>query len=472
MSTPFAEFTEALRCPACRGALDYTPVPQPGGGEYGVLRCACAVYPVIDGVPLLLDGEAPIRSIADARRVDSGPPLARLVALVERGAGREALVDLLSVPVCPWPLSRLGAARTLALREPLRSASLAARRRRVHRMLDRADALTAEDWMAALYLHAPVPFDPYPYFFFRFGQPRHLAALTLLPVLSGPSPAPVLDLACGYGHGLHALLAHGVPEAVGLDQNPHQLWVAHHYIAPGAHVVCADAHRPLPFADGALGGAVCADAFHYIANPASLVDEVQRCAPEGPFVIARASNRLAAEPEALARSPDELAALFAPWRVALHGEDTLLRRYLDRRWADLTKDDDGTEADPWLYAVAAPNDAPFQNHGSFEAWPHAAGRLHVNPIYVPRPRRDGLDLTFRWPSPWYAHENDGMTSYHVSEAHIEPDVLHDLRLGVRTELTEALADDFVALGLPDRYARPAGRPLAARAMRALTPFLS
>lgn len=475
MAAPFAALVNILRCPACRAPLDYRPAPQPSGGEYGVLRCPCAAYPVVDGVPILLEHDVPIRSIADARRVDDGPRVDRLVALVEAGDGREALVDLLSVPICPWPLNRLGAARALSLRTPVRGATLAARRRRIRRMLDCADALTAEDWMAALYLHAPIPFDPFTYFFFRFGQPRHLAALALLPILTEAAlRGPVLDLACGYGHGLHALAAHGVPDAIGLDQNLHQLWVARTFIAPGAHVVCADARRPLPFADAALSGVVCADAFHYIEAPEPLVAEIQRCAPEGPFVIARTGNRLVGPQEGYERSPEEYAALLAPWRVAVVGEGALLDGYLDHRWADLSDAEapSRTEADAWLSFVSTPDGGLFRDHGQFESWPHAAGPLRLNPVYACRPSGTGLDLSFRWPSPWYAHENRGMETYHAATAHIDANTLRALPLGVHDEAGGALADRFLALGLPERYARPTGRPLAARAMRHLTPLLS
>ena len=50
------DLLEILRCPACRGTLD----PQPDAARLETLTCtACGrVYPVRDGVPVLLVDEA------------------------------------------------------------------------------------------------------------------------------------------------------------------------------------------------------------------------------------------------------------------------------------------------------------------------------------------------------------------------------------------------------------------------------
>ncbi len=50
-----AELLEILVCPACKGALDLQP------GETG-LRCVSChrLYPIRDGIPIMLIDEAPI----------------------------------------------------------------------------------------------------------------------------------------------------------------------------------------------------------------------------------------------------------------------------------------------------------------------------------------------------------------------------------------------------------------------------
>lgn len=442
-----------LQCPACGGGLAFEAVPQRASvGAFGLLRCGCATYPVVGDVPILVRGRIPVRSIADARVVADGPTVASLVAQILAGDGMSGLAELLAFPVCPWPLNGVGALRRMSQREPLRSAGLAARRRRVRWMLGRAEALTAEDWLNALYWHSPVPFDPFNYFFYRFGQPRHLAALELLSALP-VRDAPVLDLACGYGHVLHGLTAgRDAHAAVGLDQNFHQVWVARHYVAPGAAFVCGDADGPLPFRDGTLSAVVCADAFHYLSDKAGCLAEARRCAAGGSIVLAGTANERDDPDDGVGCSPEGYVALLAPWAARIRGEAELVAAYLDRRGPALAAPAvrPGAEASMWLYAFATADEAQLRDHGPLGGWPHAAGDVQLSPIY----EADGPRLTFRFPSAWYASENEAMTAYMPPTA--------STRDGA-----EALLSQFVWVGLPERYARPAGRPWTVAANRAL-----
>lgn len=445
-----------LRCPVCGADLTYEPVAQASDlvGTCGLLRCPCFVYPVLDGVPILMQDRLDHRSIADDRVIVSGPCPTEVAALVAQGEGLRALVDVLSPPVCPWPLNRVGALRRLSGRGPHAEVGLSLRKRWVHKMLARRRDLTAEDWLAALYWHAPVPFDPFNYFFFRFGQPRYLATLGLLSVL--PPEGALLDVACGYGHVLHAHTAGG-GTGVGLDQNVHQAWVARHYVAPEAGFVCADADRPLPFRDGAFASALCSDVFHFLRHKAACVGELDRCTGGGPILLASAGNRLVGPAEGDELSPDEYAALLADRHVRIRTHADLVDRYLAGLGPDLSASAPGPEADraPWLYVAAAHDAALLCDHGPLGEWPHAAGRLRVNPIY----ERHGDRLVFRFPSPWYAEENHEMEDYMPASVS-----LADVPRG------ELLAR-CVLIGLPERYVRAAGRPRTLAANRAAGAFV-
>jgi SAM-dependent methyltransferase len=322
-------------------------------------------------------------------------------------------------------------------------------------MLARRNALTAEDWFDAFYWHAPAPFDPFNYFFFRFGQPRHLATLGFLSILPF-SEAPLLDLACGYGHFLHTVSSGGQP-AVGLDQNFHQAWVARHYVAPSAHFVCADAVHPLPFRDGACSAALCADAFQHLYDKAGVYAELERCVGDGPILIASVINRLADPSDGEALTPDGYATLMGDRRLRVRTGEELLTRYLGGLGPDLSRPADpvAVAAAKWLYYVAATDDALFRDHGPLDGWPHAAGSVGVNPIY----EQDGERLSFRFPSPWFVEENAGMRDY------------MPLSVSLRDEEDAGLLARAVLIGLPERYARPTGRPWTLRANRALTHLL-
>jgi len=450
MKTP--DFFDLLRCPQCGEYLAYEAVPQREAevGECGLLRCSCFNYPVLDGIPILTQERLVHRSIADARVVAGGPLPKNLSGLIANGSALEGLVSLLTFPVCPWPLNRIGALRHFSVRRPHHRLGLAYRQRRIRRMLARREELTAEDWLAVFYWHAPAPFDPFSYFFFRFGQPRHLATLAMLSVLP-PSEAPLLDLACGYGHFLHTVTS-GEQPAVGLDQNFHQVWVARHYVAPLAAFVCADAADTLPFEDTVFSAALCADAFQYFSDKAAILAELARCMNNGPILLAAVTNRLADSADTEGLAPKEYEKLFEgrQWRGLT--EDALLMRYLDQSGPELRASSDPKELDtsPWLYYILATNDALFRDHGPWGMWPHATGKISTNPIYSVT----GDQLVFRFPSSWFEFENGRMQEYMPGSASLQDD-------------DETLVAQMVLIGLPESYARASGRPWPVGANRRL-----
>jgi SAM-dependent methyltransferase/uncharacterized protein YbaR (Trm112 family) len=460
MTDSLDRFLATLQCPDCGQGFTLELVEQraPSVGAYGLLRCACFTYPLVSGIPIIGKRPVVVRSISDARVVADGPTPAQLVGQILSGEGQEGLLDLLAFPLCPWPLNRMAPARALSQREPLRSAGLAARRRALRRRLARPDRLTAEDWLAAIYLNTPAPFDPFNYFFFRFGQPRHLAALALLSVLPSRDK-PVLDLACGYGHLLHYLTEGPARHpAIGLDQNFHQLWVAKHYVAPAAAYVCADAERPLPLRDAALSAVVCADAFHHFADKTYCLTEMRRGAAGGTVVLTGTGNRLVAPAEGQECTPEEYAGLLAPWPHCIRGERELLAAYLRKDGPDLAGPAIRPDAaqSKWLYAVASEDETLLRNHPPMADWPHAAGMPGLNPIYEVRHRADHTALTFRFPSPWYAFENDTMQAYHPAAASLGNEARRDLRRG-RPRRSGRGADRAVRRARAARALRAAGR---------------
>ena len=450
MTTP--DFFGLLRCPECGHDLAYEPIPQRDDrvGDCGLLHCSCFNYPVLDNIPILTQERLVHRSIADDRVVAGGPLPNDLTGLIANGSALEGLVSLLTFPVCPWPLNRVGALRRLSLRAPHHVLGLAYRKRRIRRMLARRETLTAEDWLAAFYWHAPAPFDPFNYFFFRFAQPRHLATLAMLSVLP-PDEAPLIDLACGYGHFLHTVTSGG-QSAVGLDQNFHQLWVARHYVAPLAEFVCADAANTLPFGDNVFSAALCADAFQYFSNSSAVLDELARCTNDGPILLAGVANRLVDPAETDALAPNEYAELLERWQWCCLTEEAVLTSYLGQRGPDLrtSSASEALDTSHWLYYIVAKDDELFCDHGPFEKWPHSIGKMSVNPIYVV----NGDHMEFQFPSPWFEFENKRMQEYMPLSACLQDN-------------QSTLLAQTVLIGLPERYARATGRPWPVSANRRL-----
>ena len=92
------------------------------------------------------------------------------------------------------------------------------------------------------------------YFAHRWSDPTFLSGLALAQSYWG-APRSVLELACGAGHYLRAFAGRAA-EVIGGDLVFAKLWLARHWIAPEATLVCFDAAEPWPFADQGGGFAV------------------------------------------------------------------------------------------------------------------------------------------------------------------------------------------------------------------------
>jgi len=137
------------------------------------------------------------------------------------------------------------------------------------------------------------------------------------------------------------------------------------------------------------------------------------------------------------------------------GEDELVASYLQRKGPDLRCGElPGELGDQkWLSAVMSGAESVFREHGPVGDWPHAKGRLALNPIYrmIDTDRPGDIRIRFEFPSEWYEFENAGYREYAPETVDVPRDVLAALRAGERTEEVRELIDKFVVVGVPDRY---------------------
>jgi SAM-dependent methyltransferase len=124
------------------------------------------------------------------------------------------------------------------------------------------------------------------YFAHRWSDPTFVAGLTLLDA-HWTEPRTALELACGIGHYLRALTQVGV-RAIGADLVFAKLWVARHWVAPQAELVCFDADRLWPIAAD-VDLAFCHDAFYFLSDKARVAEELCRAAPT--VALAHVHNR-------------------------------------------------------------------------------------------------------------------------------------------------------------------------------------
>jgi SAM-dependent methyltransferase len=295
------------------------------------------------------------------------------------------------------------------------------------------------------------------YFYFRFGQPRHLVALSFASLIHR-SQKPILDLACGYGHVTRTLVQRAKGETViGMDTSFFGLYVAKHWIAPEAEYVCCTADASLPFQSGTFSVAFCSDAFHYFANKATVFRELERLTqPDGLILLVWVHNALVRCPyDGLPLPPEGYAELMAniPHRIVRDAE--VLARYGQRHGPPLAKsaDVDRLSQAPLLSIVASHRQEVFRDHARFEDWPHAEGTLGVNPLYEIEARAGlgNVRLRRRFPSVLYEAEHPESKDYLPETVEVSRDLWANLREGKRGQEVERLIEQCVVTAMPPRY---------------------
>jgi ubiquinone/menaquinone biosynthesis C-methylase UbiE len=107
----------------------------------------------------------------------------------------------------------------------------------------------------------------------------------MLAALEGLTFSDVLDVGCGTGALLEAVLAQrdGV-RARGIDLSPRMVEAAGRRLESRADLRVADAEE-LPFADGSVDLVLCADSFHHYPHPDRAIAEMYRVTRQGGALV-------------------------------------------------------------------------------------------------------------------------------------------------------------------------------------------
>lgn len=245
------------------------------------------------------------------------------------------------------------------------------------------------------------------YFAHRWSDPTFLAGLALVEAHC-PAPASALELACGIGHHLRALFGRGVA-VTGVDVVFAKLWVARHWVAPWARLICLDASQPWPLPAGGFDLVCCQDAFYFLEPKSAILERLQSLlAPDGVLAIGHVHNRDWPNYSAgNAMTADEVAEMFPG--AALY-DDAELTRALTGRRAPVAGEPTtliGAEA----FSIATgPGLRPARVIDGGLALPPPGAGLRRNPLYDP-----GRQLV--WPSERYGQEYGPRATYpSVTEA--------------------------------------------------------
>lgn len=443
---------DLLRCPFCGGHFNAAdPNPLTDGQGYGILTCYCGHYPVVAGIPIL--------------KRDTTGDIHEVMTLIEAGQHEEALLTLLtpaaSALVPAWK-RRLPTTRGLRWLKYLgqRQALRKWRTRAVSPFIKQKSQVTACD-LFAFYFHNKK--DSYDYFAFRPGQPRHLVSLSFTSLIQQPQK-PILDFACGCGHVTYSLGQRtGNQPIIGVDDFFFGLYVAKYWIAPQAHYVCCTADTALPFSNDTFSAVFCSDAFHYFAHKIATFREFTRVIePEGLIMLVWMHNALwRCAHDGLPLPPEGYQALVGDMPHRLVADKDVLMRYLQKQGPPLAWSAEPTvlAQAPLLSLVASHNQEIFQDHGTFADWPHAQGRLGLNPLYVAEEwSHDDVHLRRTFPSAFYESEHAQCKSYLPERMNVQATVIDHLVQGQRSAELERLIDQCVILAMPDRYRKSSQEP--------------
>lgn len=405
---------DLLRCPYCgaRLTLDAARVaPREADAiSDGILRCHCSEFPVVSGIPVLtVEGMSEIAR----EQIEAGDASAARRSML--GLDEDAASDRFE-EICR---SDRGTYR------------------------EAVDALGPE-------------FAENRYFLYRFSDPTFLVADAVARalgslVLAGGGRA--IDLCGGSGHLTRSLQRVSTEPPILMDWTFAKLVLARRFTAPGAEVVCADAHAPLPFAPAAFRLAVCSDAFHYIWTKALLAREMMRIIDgEGIAALTHAHNAQQENPSpGMPLPPGGYREVFEGLNVRLYSERALLADVMDGH-LDLSRADaDAALAeDPAITAIATARPDVFVDR-ALTRGRDLDGELRLNPLYDVAVKGSRATLRLHFPSEEYEKEYAACRRYLPDLLAIDAGVLEALRRGDAQADLDDLRTRRIVLDLPRHY---------------------
>lgn len=415
---------DLLRCPYCGGRLELVASifhrSDASHIQDGILGCHCCVFPVVDGIPVL---HLQPSAIAARGHVEAGQPALALRAMI--GLDDEAC-----------------AAR--------------------FQLVADSETATYRDIVLALG-------DNFEggYFLYRFSDPTYVVADAVVRAVARAvmDGRRALDMCGGSGHLTRSLLDVSTGAPVLADLYFVKVWLARRFTAPGCEPVCCDANSPLPFARGAFGFAMCADAFQYIWTKRQLVGEMIRAVDDGDVdcdghgggtgavVINHTRNSLVWSPsQGQPLPPAGYRELFETLEPRLFSGSGLFADVVARGVVDLSRRDttQALDADPGLTIVWTRHPGVFESH--MVDHPRALrGTFRINPLYETTRAGGRLHLRLRFPSKDYEDEYGACRQYLPEETTVDAAALEALESGDRPQALEELIRRRVIVDLPTYY---------------------
>jgi SAM-dependent methyltransferase/uncharacterized protein YbaR (Trm112 family) len=445
------ETAELLVCPVSGGAVELTETHELDVDRdeviAGVLTSEGSSYPVLAGIPVLLPDQDEALSLLRSGHHDEA------VVLVAFGHLPESRVI---------PLLDAAGAATRAVRPATAALGRKLRSRQLSRWAEVMRTDQDPFWPVRFqYLDSRLrTVDAYNYFRFRLGTPRHLVALELFDAVR-PGPGPILDVGCGCGHVTASLaVLHADRDVVAVDQSLAMLLTARRLLGHQVELVCADGDA-LPFRDGTCGLVSSCDVLQYSGNAWANARELRRVAGRQGVVIASALRNRNQTHVYGGRtlSPQRWSALLDGASQVTWSDVDLLDAYLAGRHPDEGGSTSGRLEAAQTVSIVAGDSQPVLAGGERSGWPHALGKLGVNPLYrAETATPDDVSFHLAWPSANYQRDNELAARYLPERFTLSTAAVEAGRNQVgHPELDAAVARGAV-LGLPPGQAGDAWDP--------------
>lgn len=445
-----------LVCPQCENTLSLCYQREDFNGIYGLLKCECRIHPIIADIPILF-WEYPQGSVEVFESITFN---------IKKGECKHAFLEMCEHCRHKLPkkkqnlfrrgLKKIGKNIFRFNDQKVRSKDKAAFKAF---LLTKPENHTSEDLIDFYFLNFGYHnMDARDYFLYRFSQPRHLVSLSLMNTLF-INKCSILDLACGMGHltrGLRNLNSRC--KIVGLDRDFFLLYIARHSIAKGIDFVCAYADNDLPFNHGKFDGIVCNNAFHFFLNKKHCAEELDRITKlDGRIILS--SIRHKEYKASITNRTDSIKNymnLFNFSDVNILSDSDILCDYLNKRGPNLTQSINAMEASGKAFISLVANKKKSQEIPLivFKQYPHAFGKLHVNPLYrIRKIEKDSKSIIFalRFPSQSYENENVLMKRYLPKLVKIPINILQSSNKN--SILRDLLIAQCVLIELPSSYVK-------------------
>jgi SAM-dependent methyltransferase len=446
-----------MRCPFC-GSLyaeaGFHLIESHNG--YGILECDCSSIPVVDNIPIVFTEKVLAKSIT----------IDHIKDLIKKENYKVALSVLVSPPSPKYPdlvhpiirvlptISGINKIKKMSHSHGLRKWREKVESVFVHNKENNSARILLDLYYRQSGLRMP---DAYDYFYYKFAQPRSLVALAYTTLISNPF-SPVLDLGCGYGHIMHYLLNGNTERLlVGIDREYFPLYVAKHFIAPGAQFICSDINMPLPLADSVFSVVLCNDVFHYINQKMQLMREARRVALGNAFIVySSVRNRLQNDPySGYPLSPKAYHRLFENYTYSVLSNTDILIRYLEKMKPDLSRSASikELEKEHLMSFIISDYEDIYTDHGSMEIWPHAKGKLTINPLYTQEYNNDmeSIKLKRLFPSVFYEIDNVEYMNYLPENITIPKSLIKNLSDAPDVQACEELIQKCILIGTPQKF---------------------